>query len=223
MSTVSYESPTERVQTWLDASTLNIRFNNPSRHNAMSVDMWEAVPPLLALAEMGYTADLAANGLEAVQAVMRHPYDVVLMDVQMPEMDGLEATRRILQLWAEKTTPLPTPARPRIIAMTANALQGDREMCLAAGDAGLERRTLPQVVVVVPVGMRRDQLLAGELVFVAVDDRPQRPVRGRKSAREHALLPGRRVRQPVGTGGQAGELPQDGREPAQRRIGKLRG
>ena len=51
MSNVTYESPTERVQTWLDASTLHIRFNNPARHNALSVDMWEAVPALLALAE----------------------------------------------------------------------------------------------------------------------------------------------------------------------------
>lgn len=52
MSTLSYESPTERVQTWLDASTLHIRFNNPARHNALSVDMWEAVPALLSLAEI---------------------------------------------------------------------------------------------------------------------------------------------------------------------------
>ena len=51
MTTVTYEAPTERVQTWLDASTLHIRFNNPARHNALSVDMWEAVPALLALAE----------------------------------------------------------------------------------------------------------------------------------------------------------------------------
>ena len=51
MSTLNYESPTERVQTWLDASTLHIRFNNPARHNALSVDMWEAVPALLAQAQ----------------------------------------------------------------------------------------------------------------------------------------------------------------------------
>ena len=52
MTTVTYESPTERVQVWLDASTLHIRFNNPARHNALSVDMWEAVPLLLDLAEL---------------------------------------------------------------------------------------------------------------------------------------------------------------------------
>ncbi len=51
MAELTYESPTERVVTWLEASTLHIRFNNPVRHNALSVDMWEAVPPLLALAE----------------------------------------------------------------------------------------------------------------------------------------------------------------------------
>jgi PAS domain S-box-containing protein len=78
------------------------------------------------LAQMGYRADVAANGLEAIQALERQPYDVVLMDVQMPEMDGLEATRQVCARW-------PVGERPRIIAMTANAMQGDREMCLAAG------------------------------------------------------------------------------------------
>jgi PAS domain S-box-containing protein len=78
------------------------------------------------LAKMGYRADVAANGLEAIQALERQPYDVVLMDVQMPEMDGLEATRQICERW-------PVGERPRIIAMTANAMQGDREICLAAG------------------------------------------------------------------------------------------
>jgi CheY-like chemotaxis protein len=75
---------------------------------------------------MGYRADVASNGIEAIESVERQPYDVVLMDVQMPEMDGLEASRRI-------TAKYPTGARPRIVAMTANAMQGDREECLAAG------------------------------------------------------------------------------------------
>jgi CheY-like chemotaxis protein len=79
------------------------------------------------LQQMGYRADVAGNGIEAIECVARQPYDVVLMDVQMPEMDGLEATRRIVARW-------PSPAqRPRIVAMTANAMQGDREKCLAAG------------------------------------------------------------------------------------------
>jgi CheY-like chemotaxis protein/HPt (histidine-containing phosphotransfer) domain-containing protein len=75
---------------------------------------------------MGYRADLAANGLEAVAAIERQPYDLVLMDVQMPEMDGFEASREITRRW-------PVDGRPRIVAMTANAMQGDRELCLAAG------------------------------------------------------------------------------------------
>jgi len=75
---------------------------------------------------MGYRADVAGNGLEAIDALQRQRYDVVLMDVQMPEMDGLEAARQIHARW-------PAERRPHIIAMTANALQGDRERCLAAG------------------------------------------------------------------------------------------
>ncbi len=78
------------------------------------------------LARLGYRADLATNGFEAIEAVTRQRYDVVLMDVQMPELDGLEATRRIVAGW-------PREQRPRIVAMTANALEGDREECLAAG------------------------------------------------------------------------------------------
>jgi GAF domain-containing protein/CheY-like chemotaxis protein len=78
------------------------------------------------LQQMGYRADLASNGIEAIESVERQTYDVVLMDVQMPEMDGLEASRRITAKW-------PADARPRIVAMTANAMAGDREMCLAAG------------------------------------------------------------------------------------------
>ncbi|HMN87117.1 MAG TPA: response regulator [Bauldia sp.] len=78
------------------------------------------------LQQMGYRADLASNGLEAVESVGRQVYDVVLMDVQMPEMDGLEATRRICATWKPE-------GRPRIVAMTANAMQGDRELCMDAG------------------------------------------------------------------------------------------
>jgi len=78
------------------------------------------------LSQMGYRADVAANGLEAIQAIERQKYDLVLMDVQMPEMDGLEASRKICSRW-------PRGERPRIVAMTANAMQGDRERCLEAG------------------------------------------------------------------------------------------
>ncbi|MEQ8755667.1 MAG: response regulator [Coleofasciculus sp. G1-WW12-02] len=78
------------------------------------------------LHRMGYRADVAGNGLEVIEALHRQPYDVVLMDVQMPEMDGLAATRCLVREWS-------ATERPRIIAMTANAMQGDRETCLAAG------------------------------------------------------------------------------------------
>lgn len=78
------------------------------------------------LARMGYRADVAADGKEALHALRRQPYDVVLMDVQMPEMDGLEATRRIRSQWTDE-------ARPRIVALTANAMSEDRAACLEAG------------------------------------------------------------------------------------------
>jgi len=78
------------------------------------------------LERMGYRADVAGDGIEAIAAIEGAVYDVVLMDVQMPELDGLEATRRIRTRW-------PGAAGPRIVAMTANAMDGDREMCIAAG------------------------------------------------------------------------------------------
>ena len=83
---------------------------------------------LLMLKKLGYKADVVSNGREAVQALQRKHYDVILMDVQMPEMDGLEATRAISEMILEK--------RPKILAMTAYALDGDREICLNAGMDG---------------------------------------------------------------------------------------
>ncbi len=78
------------------------------------------------LTRLGFRADVAGNGLEALDALARQPYDIILMDVQMPEMDGLEANRRIRDTHLGARTPW-------IIAITANAMQGDRELCLAAG------------------------------------------------------------------------------------------
>ncbi len=78
------------------------------------------------LERLGYRPDVAANGLEALEALERQGYDVLLMDVQMPEMDGVEATRQVRQRWD-------TTYQPWIIALTANAIQGDREEYLAAG------------------------------------------------------------------------------------------
>src|SRR5262245_17880005 len=81
---------------------------------------------LSVLNKLGYRADIANNGLEVLQALEQKPYDILFLDVQMPEMDGLEAARRICARWtADK--------RPRIIAMTGNAFLGDREKCLQAG------------------------------------------------------------------------------------------
>ena len=79
----------------------------------------------LLLGKLGYRADTVDDGLAALQALRRERYDVVLMDVEMPEMDGLEASRRIHAEFHRD--------RPRIIAMTANAMEGDRAVCLAAG------------------------------------------------------------------------------------------
>ncbi|MEH1834424.1 MAG: response regulator [Nostoc sp.] len=81
---------------------------------------------LLMLEKMGYGADVVTNGLEVLKALQKQPYDIVLMDIHMPEMDGLEATRRICQEWG-------VGFRPHIIAITANAIRGDRKVYLAAG------------------------------------------------------------------------------------------
>jgi signal transduction histidine kinase/CheY-like chemotaxis protein/HPt (histidine-containing phosphotransfer) domain-containing protein len=111
------------------------------------------------LERLGYRADVAANGLEVLMSLRRQPYDVVLMDVQMPEMDGLEATRRIRQDFAAE-------AQPRIIAMTANVMKEDRETCLAAG---MEDYISKPVQV-------------GELVAALSKCQPRRPVKASREA-----------------------------------------
>lgn len=80
---------------------------------------------LLMLKKLGYSADVACNGLEALRALEQQNYDVILMDIQMPEMDGIEATKRIRRRSISKDT--------KIIAVTAHALEYTREECIAAG------------------------------------------------------------------------------------------
>jgi PAS domain S-box-containing protein len=76
------------------------------------------------LRKIGYRADVATNGLEVLQALKRQPYDIVLMDIQMPEMDGFEAAKNVRERWHNG---------PKIIAITAYALEGDKDRCLNAG------------------------------------------------------------------------------------------
>ena len=83
---------------------------------------------VLMLKKLGYNADSVANGREVLQALERQSYDLILMDVQMPEMDGLEATKEIRKLWPS--------GGPRIVALTAHAIAGDREKCLGVGMDG---------------------------------------------------------------------------------------
>jgi CheY-like chemotaxis protein len=85
---------------------------------------------LLMLERFGLRADIANNGIEAIEALRRAPYDLILMDVEMPEMDGMSATRAICQEWPV------LGSRPKIYAVTAYAMQGDREKCLASGMDG---------------------------------------------------------------------------------------
>jgi CheY-like chemotaxis protein len=85
------------------------------------------------LQQMGYKPDLAGNGVEALGALDKHPYDIVFMDVQMPEMDGLEATRVIRERQGDKARYPTYKPSMIIVAMTANAMPGDRDRCIKAG------------------------------------------------------------------------------------------
>ncbi|NEZ64686.1 response regulator [Leptolyngbyaceae cyanobacterium CCMR0082] len=78
------------------------------------------------LDKLGYRSDIVGNGYETIDALKRQPYDVILMDVHMPEMDGLTATEKICEQWS-------TADRPHIVALTASAMKGDRDLCMAAG------------------------------------------------------------------------------------------
>lgn len=110
----------------VDAGNKNLAVRLPLRILLAEDNLVNQKVALRMLQRLGYDADVVANGIEALQAVQSETYDVVFMDVQMPEMDGLEATRRIRH--DNSIT-----YRPYIIAMTAAAMQLDREKCLEAG------------------------------------------------------------------------------------------
>ena len=116
-------APAERARPKLDAGMAE---RHPLRILLAEDNVVNQKLALRLLQQMGYRADLASNGIEVIESVERQSYDLVLMDVQMPEMDGLEASRLICAKWQARQ-------RPRLVAMTANAMQGDREECMAAG------------------------------------------------------------------------------------------
>jgi len=132
---------------------------------------------VLLLEKLGYRADVAADGREALQALERQAYDVVLMDVQMPEMDGLEATRNIFERW-------PGPDRPRIIAMTAGATEADRDACLAAGMDDYVSKPI-----------RQEELAAALARSAPVDTGSSAGVRGSTTIDQQSLA---RLRETVG-------------------------
>ena len=88
---------------------------------------------LAQLRRLRYRADAVANGREVLEALQRIPYDLILMDCQMPEMDGYETSQAIRQREKRSASPCPWKSPVHIIALTAHAMQGEREKCLAAG------------------------------------------------------------------------------------------
>ncbi|MBE9063092.1 response regulator [cf. Phormidesmis sp. LEGE 11477] len=125
------------------------------------------------LATYGYQADVVGNGKEAIAALQKRPYDLVLMDVQMPEMDGLEATQKI-RLDSECE-------QPYIVAMTAHAMQGDRENCLSAGmndyvRKPIRRRDLAMVLQQCPFDRKAKQTNAPEQRTPQVESCPDLPI-----------------------------------------------
>lgn len=111
----------------------------------------------LILDRLGYKADVAGNGVEVIEALERQSYDLILMDVQMPEMDGLDATRVIRQRWPD--------ARLYIIALTANAMRGDREACLAAGMDDYVSKPIEISALVDAITRSREQGLASNAII----------------------------------------------------------
>jgi len=115
----------------LGEAGIDAAYKNISEHRPMSILVAEDNPSnqrviVEMLKRMGYRPDAVADGKEVLQVLQIRPYDLVLMDVRMPEMDGITATKEIRKLW-------PSEKQPRIVAITAYAMEGDKEMCLKAG------------------------------------------------------------------------------------------
>jgi CheY-like chemotaxis protein len=127
LNTFVKESALEVVETTLPAQSLdqNMSKRFPLRILIAEDNQINQKLAVLTLKRLGYMADLVGNGLEAIENIRAHPYDVVLMDVQMPEMDGLTATKFIR---SDQSL-----SQPYIIALTANATVEDRQVCLDAG------------------------------------------------------------------------------------------
>jgi PAS domain S-box-containing protein len=151
------------------------------------------------LAKFGYRADVAGNGIEVLQALKRQPYDVILMDVQMPEMDGLEASRQITHRYGPRQ-------RPRIVALTANAMKEDREVCLAAGmDDYLAKPVKPEV-------LREALIRCGEWrkgAKAADQDEANRPPMDRAASEPGVQTDVETVRRVVNAAPQTGETPRN--------------
>ncbi len=138
------------------------------------------------LQEIGYSADTVSNGLEALEAVAQESYDVILMDVQMPEMDGLMATEELLKRYPKKT-------RPRIIGMTAHAMVGDRERCLKAGmDEYLTKPVRPGVLRAVLQGAEAEiqwRLPVSQDLTQAIDDEQLDAIRQQRRQNPEDFIP----------------------------------
>jgi CheY-like chemotaxis protein/HPt (histidine-containing phosphotransfer) domain-containing protein len=169
------------------------------------------------LRKLGCTADPVANGLEAIDAVRRIPYDVVLMDCQMPELDGYEATRRIRKLEPELAR-LGRASTP-IIAMTANALGGDRTLCLEAGmdDYITKPVRLPDLqAALLKIRARMPSRRSGA-------SSPQQPRGGDEPAIDPAFLAGLRTLQAPGEPDAVAELAELFLRDAPPRVERIHG